>query len=131
MNVTKTGKWMEGKRRKKTTIPAKRGLAKKRFFGKNGPRGNRPMTPTKKALRAALWTTSTSGKALHDGLLTPLPLYRNIVITRACVNNKTIILLIELLYCYSSTAPEYALIPVLSPEEKIYLTYQILPSTVS
>ncbi len=39
--------------------------------------------------------------------LTPLPLYRNIVITRACVNNNKIVLLIVLLYCYSSTAPEY------------------------
>ncbi len=68
VNVTKTGKWMEGKRRKKNDNSGKKRVwQKKEFFGKNGPRGNRLMIPTKKALRAALWTTSTSGKTLHDG----------------------------------------------------------------
>ena len=31
-----------------------------------GARENRPLTPTKKDPRAALWTTGTSGKVLFD-----------------------------------------------------------------
>jgi len=45
---------------------------KKQIFFHNGARENRPMTPTEKALRAALWTTSTSGKALFDRTLNTL-----------------------------------------------------------
>ncbi len=36
----------------------------KNFF--HFARENRPTTTTKMALRASLWTTGTSGKALHD-----------------------------------------------------------------
>jgi hypothetical protein len=48
----------------------KEGLEKNQNFGHNGARENRPLTPTKRALRAALWTTGTSGKVLFDGRLT-------------------------------------------------------------
>ena len=41
-------------------------------------------------------------------LRTPLPLYRNIVISSVSTNNNKIVLLIVLLYCYSSTLPGYA-----------------------
>ena len=49
VNVTKTGKWMEEKKRQK-----RRGWKKKKNFFHNGAREDRPMTPTKRALRAAL-----------------------------------------------------------------------------
>jgi hypothetical protein len=65
VNVTKTRKWMERKRRKKTKDPAKKGVGKNsKIFGLHGARENRPITPTKRAPRPALWTTSTSGKVL-------------------------------------------------------------------
>ena len=55
VNATKTGKWMERKRRKKKKDPAKKGVGtKKKFFGKFGARETRPMSTTKKALRVAL-----------------------------------------------------------------------------
>jgi hypothetical protein len=67
VNATKTGKWMERKRRKKKKDPAKKGgWDKTKFFGKFGARETRPMSTTKKALRVALRATSTSGKVLHD-----------------------------------------------------------------
>ena len=69
VKVTKTGKWMERKREKKTRDPAKKRVEKKsKIFGLHGARENRPITPTKRAPRPALWTTSTSGKALDDKL---------------------------------------------------------------
>ena len=56
---------MDGKE-KKTTDPAKLSDEKKnRKMCIKGPWENRPTTPTKKALRAALSTMSTSGKVLH------------------------------------------------------------------
>jgi hypothetical protein len=63
-------KKIHGEEEKKKTT--KRGVAKKsQFFStSNDARKTRPMTPTKKALRAALLSTSTSGKALHDEPLT-------------------------------------------------------------
>ncbi len=62
----KTGKWMERKR-KKTTNPAKRWVGKKlKNFLRDGTRGNRPLTPTKKALTDYLRANSTPGKALDD-----------------------------------------------------------------
>jgi len=63
VNVTKTRKWMERKRSGK-----KRVGKKSKIFGLHGARENRPITPTKRAPRPALWTTSTSGKALDDKL---------------------------------------------------------------
>ncbi len=42
----------------------KRGCKKMKCFLRDGPRKDRPLTPTKKALRPALWTNSTSGKVL-------------------------------------------------------------------
>ena len=73
VNATKTGKWMERKRRKKKKDPAKKGVGtKKKFIGKFGARETRPMSTTKKALRAALSTMSTSGKVLHVQLLNTL-----------------------------------------------------------
>ena len=53
VNATKTGKWMERKRRKKKD-PAKKGVGTKNNFGKFGARETRPMSTTKKALRVAL-----------------------------------------------------------------------------
>jgi hypothetical protein len=41
-------------------------------------------------------------------MITALPLYRNIEFFSVCKNNKQIVLLIVLLYCYSSTLPGYA-----------------------
>ncbi len=38
----------------------------------------------------------------------PMPLYRNTVSTEFSLNNKKIVLLTVLLYCYSSTGPGYA-----------------------
>ena len=40
--------------------------------------------------------------------LTTLPLYRNLVSTEISTNNKKNVLLIVLLYCYSSTVPDGA-----------------------
>ena len=40
--------------------------------------------------------------------LTTLPLYRNLVSTEISTNNKKNVLLIVLLYCYSSTVPDDA-----------------------
>ncbi len=51
----KNKKSMVRKRRKKSNKSGKKGVAKKdQIFFHNGARENRPMTPTKKALRAAL-----------------------------------------------------------------------------
>ena len=63
---TKTGKWMERRRRKKNDKSGKKKTKKKNIFFHFGARENRPLTPTKKDPRAALWTTGTSGKALFD-----------------------------------------------------------------
>ena len=53
---------------KQNEDPAKKRVAKiKKNFGLNGARGDRPLSPSKMPPRPALWTTSTSGKALHDG----------------------------------------------------------------
>ncbi len=55
VNATKTGKWMERKRRRKKKDPGKIGVSfKKKFFEKFGARETRPMSTTKKALRVAL-----------------------------------------------------------------------------
>ena len=61
------------------------------------------------ALRAALWTIGTSGKALHDCKTTAFNSYRNLVSTEVCTNNKKTVLLNVLLYCPGSTVPGYAL----------------------
>ncbi len=50
---------------KKNTDPAKIGVGKNKF-GKFVAREDRPMSPTKKALKVALRATCTSGKALYD-----------------------------------------------------------------
>ena len=69
MKVTKTGKSMARKREKKNDKSGKKmGLEKMKKILRNGPRENRPMTTTKKALSAALRANSTSGKALDDTL---------------------------------------------------------------
>ena len=80
-------------------------MKKKDFFGRDGLWGDRPSDPFQMALRAALWTISTSGKALYDCKRTALDLYRNLVSTEVCTNNNKSVLLIVLLYCYSSTLP--------------------------
>ena len=61
VNRAKTQKW-----EKNDKSGTKEGLEKNQKFGHNGAREDRPLTPIKKALRAALSTTGTSGKALHD-----------------------------------------------------------------
>ena len=81
---------------------------KSNIFFHNGARENRPLTPTKNDPRAALWTTGTSGKALFDKPLNTFALYRNLVSTEVFINNNKTVLLIVLLYCYSSTLPRYA-----------------------
>ena len=86
----------------------KKGL-KKTIFGRDGLWGDRPSDPFQMALRAALWTIGTSGKVLYDCKRTALDLYRNLVSTEVFINNKKTVLLIVLLYCYSSTLPRYAL----------------------
>ena len=53
----------EEKKKKKRQIRQKKQKKKKFHFG---ARENRALTPTKKAPRAALSTTGTSGKALFD-----------------------------------------------------------------
>ncbi len=57
------------------------------------------------ALRAAVWTIGTSGKALDDCKRTALKLYRNLVSTEVCTNNNKTVLLSVLLYCPGSTVP--------------------------
>jgi hypothetical protein len=67
VKVTKTGKWMARKREKKNDKSGKKmGWEKMKKILRNGPRENRPMTTTKKALSAALRANSTSGKALDE-----------------------------------------------------------------
>ena len=109
VKATENKKWME---RKKTKNPAKRGVRKKKknniFFGRDGLWGDRPIDPFQMALRAALWTIATSGKALDDCKRTALVLYRNLVSTEVCTNNKKTVLLNVLLYCPGSTVPGYA-----------------------
>ena len=65
-----------------------------------------PFDPFQLSLRAALWTIGTSGKALYACKRTSLASYRNLVSTEVCAINKKTVLLIVLLYCYSSTVPE-------------------------
>ena len=91
--------------KKKDKSGKKKGLKKKGKNGYDGPWGDRPRDPFQKALRAALWTIGTSGKALYDCKRTALDSYRNLVSTEVCTNNKKSVLLIVLLYCYSSTLP--------------------------
>jgi hypothetical protein len=52
---------------KNTNSGKKMGWKKNKKFGLRGIRGDRPLTPSKMPPRPALWTTSTSGKASHDG----------------------------------------------------------------
>ncbi len=56
----------EEERKKNDKSGKKMGWKKMKNVLRNGPRENRPMTATKKALSAALQTNSTSGKALDD-----------------------------------------------------------------
>ena len=103
MKVTENAKWRVTKKRQ---IRQKKGVMKKKdFFGRDGLWGDRPSDPFQMALRAALWTISTSGKVLYDCKRTALELYRNLVSTEVCTNNNKSVLLIVLLYCYSSTLP--------------------------
>jgi hypothetical protein len=57
----------DSERDKNNKVDGERGK-KSKIFGLHGARENRPITPTKRAPRPALWTTSTSGKALDDKL---------------------------------------------------------------
>ncbi len=59
-----------GWRRKKTKDPAKFGVRKKKKIGHVGARGVRSLWPSHSSLRPALWTISTSGKALDVQALT-------------------------------------------------------------
>ncbi len=72
---------------KNTTNPAKNGV-RKNNFGHDGPWGDRPRDPFQMALRAALWTIGTSGKALHDCKRTTFDSYRNLVRRDGCTNNN-------------------------------------------
>ena len=83
----------------------KRGWKKKKKIGRDGPRGDRPFDPFQLSLRAALWTIGTSGKALYACKRTAFGSYWNLASTEVCVINKKTVLLIVLLYCYSSTMP--------------------------
>ena len=83
-------------------------MKKKDFFGRDGLWGDRPSDPFQMALRVALWTIGTSGKALHDCKTTAFNSYRNLVSTEVCTNNKKTVLLSVLLYCPGSTVPGYA-----------------------
>ena len=97
--------WCAGKKR-----GLKKGL-KKTIFGRDGLWGDRPSDPFQMALRAALWTIGTSGKALHDCKTTAFNSYRNLVSTEVCTNNNKTVLLSVLLYCPGSTVPGYASSP--------------------
>ncbi len=106
VNMTKTRKSMVRKKEKTTTT--KRVAKKKHFFfmmvlGRIDPwhRPRRfweppfePQVPPERLYLTDHWT--------------PSPIYRNLVITRVCTNNKIAVLLIVLLYCYSSTLPDDA-----------------------
>ena len=83
----------------------KRGWKKKKKIGEDGPREDRPFDPFRLSLRAALWTIGTSGKAPYACKRASFASYRNLVSTEVCVINKKTVLLIVLLYCYSSTMP--------------------------
>ena len=62
----KNGK-VDGKEERKNDKSGKKmGWEKMKKILRNGPRENRPMTTTKKALSAALRANSTSGKALDE-----------------------------------------------------------------
>ena len=74
VKVTKTGKWMERRRRKNNDKSGNNNKTKSKIVFHNGAWENRPLTPTKKDPRAALWTTGTSGKALFDKLMTTFTL---------------------------------------------------------
>ena len=87
-----------------TVLPVQK---KKTFFGRDGLWGDQSIDPFQMALRAALWTIATSGKALDDCKRTALVLYRNLVSTEVCTNNKKTVLLNVLLYCPGSTVPGY------------------------
>ena len=104
--VTDTPTYGNGVQEKKRGL--KNGL-KKTIFGRDGLWGDRPSDPFQMALRAALWTIGTSGKALHDCKTTAFNSYRNLVSTEVCTNNKKTVLLSVLLYCPGSTVPGYAL----------------------
>ena len=94
MKVTENAKWRVTKKRQ---IRQKKGVMKKKdFFGRD-------------ALRAAIWTIGTSGKALHDCKTIAFNSYRNLVSTEVCTNNKKTVLLNVLLYCPGSTVPGYAM----------------------
>ena len=103
VKATENKKWMVD--RKKEKKEKKGGCKKNEKIGHDGPWGDRPIDPFQKALRAALWTIGTSGKALYDCKRTALDLYRNLVSTEVCTNNNKSVLLIVLLYCCSSTLP--------------------------
>ena len=107
MKVTENAKWRVTKKRQ---IRQKKGVMKKKdFFGRDGLWGDRPSDPFQMALRVALWTIGTSGKALHDCKTTAFNSYRNLVSTEVCTNNKKTVLLSVLLYCPGSTVPGYAI----------------------
>jgi hypothetical protein len=91
--------------KKKRRNPAKKGVGKKKKIGEDGPREDRPFDPFRLSLRAALWTIGTSGKAPYACKMASFASYRNLVSTEVCVINKKTVLLIVLLYCYSSTMP--------------------------
>ena len=58
-------KCSEGHKNGKPQIRQKEELEKKIKIGQVGTRGVRPLRPSHLSLRPALWTISTSGKALH------------------------------------------------------------------
>ena len=92
--------------KKKDKSGKKKGVEKKKEKMVTMVRGgDRPRDPFQNALRAALWTIGTSGKALYDCKRTALDSYRNLVSTEVCTNNKKTVLLNVLLYCPGSTVP--------------------------
>ncbi len=59
------GRKRKSMEKKKNQDPAKIGVRKKIIIiGQFGARGGRPLSPSRLSLRPALWTISTSGKAL-------------------------------------------------------------------
>ncbi len=82
VNVTKTRKWMERKRRKKTTDPQKKGLEKKVNFLVSMVLGRIDPSPQSRGLQGPPFGPQVPPeRLLMTNYLTPSPLYRNIVIT--------------------------------------------------
>ncbi len=109
-NMTKAGKWME---KKKRTNPAKkRGLKKNEKLFSQWCSGGSTHDPNQEGSESRPLNHEPQvppKRPYLTNLRTPLPfLYRNIDISSVGINNNKNVLLIVLLYCYSSTLPGYA-----------------------